>query len=200
MSAKNGRDIARPMTAIAVALVAAVAATVSYIHIQSVAIRYGQPELAACLLPLSIDGTVAASWAAMQRGATTTGQAPGLARTMLISAVLATLACNAAYGAAHGWIGVFVSAWPAVAFAGSAEVAISVARREVVATEKTITRTAEVRRVSSPARRKRRRSRDPLAASRAVFAPGMTGAQLAEKLGIPPRTARRHVAALAQEA
>jgi hypothetical protein len=64
-------DRYRTLTAAAVLLVAAIAATVSFVHIESLAVRYGQPRLAAWLLPISIDGTVAVSSLAMLRAART---------------------------------------------------------------------------------------------------------------------------------
>ena len=54
---------------------------------------------------------------------------PHLARFMLGLAVAATLASNVAYGARFGLTGALLSGWPAVAFIGSAELAIGMARR-----------------------------------------------------------------------
>src|SRR6266571_4097851 len=48
-------------TAGAVLVVAAIAAVISYQHIQHLAITHGQTRLSAALLPISIDGTVAAA-------------------------------------------------------------------------------------------------------------------------------------------
>jgi hypothetical protein len=48
---------------------------------------------------------------------------------MLGLSVLATLAANVAYGAAYGVTGALISGWPAVAFIGCAEMAITMARR-----------------------------------------------------------------------
>ena len=48
-------------TGAAVLLVAAIAAVISFQHIQHLALTHGQTPLAAALLPLSIDGTVAAA-------------------------------------------------------------------------------------------------------------------------------------------
>ncbi|HUY47992.1 MAG TPA: DUF2637 domain-containing protein [Streptosporangiaceae bacterium] len=59
----------RVLTAAAVLLVAAIAAVVSFVHIEHLAITHGQTALAAGLLPLSIDGTVAAASLAMLRAA-----------------------------------------------------------------------------------------------------------------------------------
>jgi hypothetical protein len=123
------RDRYRTLTAAAVLLVAAIAAVVSFVHIESLAARYGQPPVAAWLLPVSIDGTVAVSSLAMLRAARLNLTAPWLARGMLLLAVAATLACNVGFGLPHGWPGALLSGWPAIAFVGSAEVAISMSRK-----------------------------------------------------------------------
>jgi hypothetical protein len=128
------KDRYRTLTAAAVLLVAAIAATVSFVHIESLAVRYGQPRLAAWLLPVSIDGTVAVSSLAMLRSARAAVTAPWLARGMLLLAVAATLACNVAYGLPHGWPGTLLSGWPAIAFVGSAEVVISMSRKRSLVT------------------------------------------------------------------
>ena len=123
-------DRYRPLTALAVLVVAAIAAVISYQHVVALALRYGQPVLAAYLLPVSIDGLVAVSSLVMLRAARLGVTAPGLARTGLILAIIATLACNVGYGVAHGWPGALLSGWPAVAFVVAAEVAITMTRRE----------------------------------------------------------------------
>jgi hypothetical protein len=124
------RDRYRILTALAVQLVAAIAAVISYQHVVALALRYGQPVLAAYLLPVSIDGLVAVSSLVMLRAARIGVTAPGLARAGLVLAVIATLACNVGYGVKHGWPGALLSGWPAVAFVVAAEVAITMTRRE----------------------------------------------------------------------
>ena len=116
-------------TAAAVLFVAAIAAVVSFIHIQQLAITHGQTRLAAMLLPLSIDGTVAAASLVMLWAARTAQPTPWLARFMLAAAVIATLAANVYYGRAYGWPGAMLSGWPAGAFIGCAELAIWMVRR-----------------------------------------------------------------------
>ena len=125
----SGTDRYRSLTALAVLLVAAIAAVISYQHVVALALRYGQPELAAYLLPVSIDGLVAVSSLVMLRAARTGVSAPWLARTGLVLAVIATLACNVGYGVAHGWPGALLSGWPAVAFVVAAETAITMTRQ-----------------------------------------------------------------------
>ena len=84
--------------------------------------------LAAYLLPLSIDGTVAAASLAMLRAARAGLGTPRLARVMLGLAVVATLASNVAYGARFGLTGSLLSGRPE-RFIGSAEMAIGMTRR-----------------------------------------------------------------------
>jgi hypothetical protein len=112
----------------AVLVVAAIAATVSYTHIERLAVQLGQPELAAWLMPLSVDGTVLAASAALLHSARREVAPPRMARPMLALGILATLAANADFGTAHGSAGIVLSAWPAVAFIGTAEVAFGMAR------------------------------------------------------------------------
>ena len=116
-------------TAAAGLFVAGIAAVVSFVHIQDLAITHGQTPLAAMLLPLSIDGTVAAASLVMLRAARNRIGTPWLARTMLSLAVLATLAANVGYGLPYGVPGALLSGWPAVAFVGCAEMAIGMVRR-----------------------------------------------------------------------
>lgn len=116
-------------TAAAVLFVAGIAATVSFVHIQHLALTYGQTPLAAILLPLSIDGTVVASSMALLRAARLSVPAPWLGQAMLASAVVATLAANVGYGWQWGWAGAALSGWPAYAFIGCTEMAIGMVRR-----------------------------------------------------------------------
>jgi hypothetical protein len=119
----------RAATAAAVLLVAAIAAVVSFVHIEHLAVTHGQTTLAAVLLPISIDGTVAAASLVMLRAARAGLGTPWLARLMLGLSVIATLTANIAYGARYGITGSLLSGWPAVAFIGSAEMAIGMVRR-----------------------------------------------------------------------
>jgi hypothetical protein len=105
----------RALTTLAVLVVAGIAAVISFVHIEHLAVTHGQTVLAA--MPLSIDGTVAASSLVMLRSARMKLPVPKLARAMLVLAVLATLACNVLFGAGlpHSrsvrkpWVG--INAW-----------------------------------------------------------------------------------------
>jgi hypothetical protein len=191
-------DKYRPLTAAAVLLVAAIAAVVSYMHVATLALHYGQPPLAAYLLPLSIDGMVATSSLVLLRSARAGVSAPWLARAGLVLAVLATLAANVASGLPTGWPGAALAGWPAVAFVISAETAIAMSRRKVA-------RVATERPAATAARRpERAATRRPAAADTeaAVLSAlannrGITNAELARAIGVSPRTARRYRARLA---
>lgn len=125
----SGDDGIRRLTAASVLLVAAIAAVVSFLHIEDLALAHGQAVLAALLLPVSVDGTVVVSSLVMLRTARAGLATPWLARSMLAFAVLATLAANIGYGLPYGWPGALISGWPAVAFIGCAEMAIGTVRR-----------------------------------------------------------------------
>ena len=125
----SGDRAVRRLTAAAVLLVAAIAAVVSFVHIEHLAASHGQTPLAAWLLPVSVDGTVAAASLSMLWAARAGLAAPWLARGMLAAGVAATLAANAAYGAPHSLPGELLSGWPAVAFVGSVEMVLAMIRR-----------------------------------------------------------------------
>jgi hypothetical protein len=150
------KDRYRSMTTAAVLLVAAIAAVVSYMHVVSLAIRYGQPQVAAYLLPVSVDGLVAVSSLVMLRAARLGVSTPWLARSGLGLAIVATLACNVAYGLPHGATGALLSGWPAVAFVVAAEMAISMTRRRAPAQR--YAPADDVHRSAVPAARKRTRT------------------------------------------
>ena len=123
-----GRVI-RGAAAGAVLVVAVIAAVVSFVHIEHLAVTHGQAPLAARLLQLSIDGTVAAASMVMLRAARAGLGTPWLARLMLALAVAATLLANVGYGLPFGWTGALISGWPACAFIGCAEIAIGMVRQ-----------------------------------------------------------------------
>jgi hypothetical protein len=124
----RGDGAIRVLTTMAVLVVAGIAAVISFVHIEHLAVAHGQTMMAA-MLPLSIDGTVAASSLVMLRSARMKLSTPMLARVMLVLAVLATLACNVLFGKGFGIVGALLSGWPAVAFIGRAEIAIGMIRR-----------------------------------------------------------------------
>jgi len=120
----------RVVTVGAVLLVAAVAAVVSYSHMQEVAERAGE-DWRAWLLPLSVDGlVVAASMALLTRRR---AGLPGgrLAWCALLGGVGASLAANIAAAEPTATARV-VAAWPALAFAVGFELLLQQRREPVV--------------------------------------------------------------------
>ena len=125
----TGDRLIRALTTAAVLLVAAIAAVVSFVHIEHLAVTHGQTALASALLPVSIDGTVGAASLVMLRAARAGLATPWLARFMLGLSVAATLAANVGYGLPYGLPGALLSGWPAVAFVGSVEMVLGMVRR-----------------------------------------------------------------------
>jgi hypothetical protein len=124
----TGDHAIRRMTTLVVLAVAAFAAVVSYSHIYELARDNGQTGTAARLLPLSVDGLIAAASLVLLHEARARHEPPKLARCMLGLGVAATVGANVAYGLPFGWVGALVSAWPALAFIGSVEMLMHLVR------------------------------------------------------------------------
>jgi hypothetical protein len=124
----TGDRVIRFATAAVVCAVAAFAAVVSYSHIYGLGRVHGQDGTAARLLPLSVDGLILAASLVLLHEARNGRDAPGLARFMLWLGIGATIGANVAYGAGYGLLGALISAWPAVAFIGTVEIAAQLVR------------------------------------------------------------------------
>ena len=116
-------------TAAVVCAVAAFAAVVSYSHVYGLGRVHGQDGTAARLLPLSVDGLILAASLVLLHEARNDRDAPRLARLMLWLGIAATIGANIAYGAGYGLLGALISAWPAVAFIGTVEIAMQQVRQ-----------------------------------------------------------------------
>ena len=108
-------------TALAVATVAAVAAVISYRHAYELVSSHGESGLTARLLPFTVNGLILAASMLILDASRRNQPAPPLARWCLGAGILATTSANLAHGLGHGPIGALVSAWPALALAGSFE-------------------------------------------------------------------------------
>ena len=126
--AVDGDMVIRVLAAAVVLAVAAFAAIVSYSHIFELGVLHHQIGAAARLLPLSVDGLIASASLVMLHAARRELSVPWLARAMLALGVGATVAANVGYGLPSGWLAAVVSAWPAVAFVGSVEMAVRFVR------------------------------------------------------------------------
>jgi hypothetical protein len=76
-----------------------------------------------------VDGLILAASLVLLHEARNDRDAPRLARLMLWLGIGATIGANIAFGAGYGPLGALISAWPAVAFIGSVEIAIQQVRR-----------------------------------------------------------------------
>jgi hypothetical protein len=120
----------RIATALAVATVAAVAAVISYRHAYELVSTHGETGITARLLPFTVDGLIlAASMLILDANRRDQPVRP-LARWCLGAGIAATIGANLAHGLGHVPIGALVSAWPALALAGSFELLMTLIRSE----------------------------------------------------------------------
>jgi hypothetical protein len=125
----------RITTALAVAAVAAVAAIISYRHAYELVTTHGETGLTARLLPFTVDGLILAASMLTLDASRRATPAPPLARWCLGAGIAATIGANLAHGLGHGPIGALVSAWPALALAGSFELLMTLTRTKPHATQ-----------------------------------------------------------------
>jgi hypothetical protein len=92
-------------------VVAAIAALASYSHMRVVSLRYGQPELIADLLPISVDGMMAVATVALGDGRHNRWSAWLAFWTGVAASVLANV-----LAAEPSLVARCISAWPAIAF------------------------------------------------------------------------------------
>jgi hypothetical protein len=126
----DGDKLIRGIAATAVLTVAVIAAVVSYSHIFDLAYAHHEFGTAARLLPVSVDGLIASASLALLHAARKGIGAPAIAYLMLWLGVGATVAANVGYGLPYGWLAAVIAAWPAVAFVGSVEMALTLARNQ----------------------------------------------------------------------
>jgi hypothetical protein len=120
----------RLTTAAAVATVAAVAAVISYRHAYELVSTYGETGVTARLVPFTVDGLILAASMLILDANRHHRPVPPLARWCLGAGIVATIGANLAHGLGHGPIGALVSAWPALALAGSFELLMTLIRSE----------------------------------------------------------------------
>jgi hypothetical protein len=126
-AADAGRLI-RLITALAVGTVAAVAGVISYQHAYELVSAHGETGITAHLFPLTVDGVIVAASMLILDASRRNQPVPVLARWCLGTGIVATIGANLAHGLGHGPIGALVSAWPALALAGSFELLMTLVR------------------------------------------------------------------------
>lgn len=72
-------------------------------------------------MPFTVDGLIVAASMLILDANRRGRPVPALARWCLVAGIVATICANLAHGLGHGPIGALVSAWPALALAGSFE-------------------------------------------------------------------------------
>lgn len=113
---------------VGVAVVALTAAVISFSHVRQLALAAGESRLASWLLPISIDGAIAAAVAVILADSRA-GRRPAALTWMLLALGLASsLAANIA-SAEPTMVARAVAAWPPVALALGIEVLAGLARR-----------------------------------------------------------------------
>jgi len=115
-------------TALAVAAVAAVAAVISYRHAYELVSTHGETGVTARLVPFTVDGLILAASMLILDASARQRPVPPLARWCLGAGIAATVGANLAHGLGRGLIGALVSAWPALALAGSFELLLTLVR------------------------------------------------------------------------
>lgn len=125
-----GDRLIRVTTALAVAAVAAVAAVISYRHAYELVSTHGETGMTARLVPFTVDGLILAASMLILDANRRNRPVPPLAHWCLGAGILATIGANLAHGLGHGPIGALVSAWPALALAGSFELLMTLIRTE----------------------------------------------------------------------
>lgn len=119
-------------TIASVAVVALVAASVSYRHALQVVGHHGETGWLDAVYPLTVDGLIYASSMVLLNDARRRLRPHWLAYAALGLGISATLAVNVAAGLAYGPVGAIVAAWPAPALVISYELLMLIVRRSAV--------------------------------------------------------------------
>jgi len=120
MGASRADRWIRHTTTASVVLLAAIAAVVSYAHMHQLVLRHGESAWSAALIPLSVDGMIAAASMSLLLASRRGSRGGVLPWTLLVIASLASLGANVAV-AEPTIIGRVVAAWPSFALIGAYE-------------------------------------------------------------------------------
>ncbi|MFC4912265.1 DUF2637 domain-containing protein [Actinomadura gamaensis] len=122
----------RATTTLAVALVAVVAAVISYRHAYHLVRAHGETGPTARLVPLTVDGLIWAASMVILDARRRHRPVPALAVWSLGAGITATIAANLAHGLKDGPIGALIGAWPALALVGSYELLMELLRAPAI--------------------------------------------------------------------
>ena len=162
----RGDSVIRLATTASVALLAVIAAVVSYGHMHALVLEHGEGQWASALIPLSVDGMIVASSMSLLLDSRLGGRGGLLPWALLIIGALASLGANIAV-AEPTLIGRVIAAWPSFALTASYELLMRQVRRAAQPTSQgtePVTGQPKPGTSSSPASRKpsTRGSRRPL--------------------------------------
>jgi hypothetical protein len=111
-----------------VALLALIAATVSYLHMHRLVEMHGQPGWMAALTPLSVDGMIVAASTTLLADSRSGGRGGFLPWALLVTGSVASLAANVAV-AEPSATGRVIAAWPSFALITAYELLMRQVRR-----------------------------------------------------------------------
>lgn len=109
--------------------VAAVAATVSYTHIYTLARTHGGTELDSALLPLSVDALILVGELMLLHESDDKAKRFIFGWVLVVSGILATLTANASFGWQYGLFGAVLWGWPAYSFILAAAGMVTIVKR-----------------------------------------------------------------------
>jgi Protein of unknown function (DUF2637) len=114
-----------------VALLALIAATVSYLHMHTLVASHGQPGWVAALTPLSVDGMIVAASTTLLADSRSGGRGRALPWALLVVGSVASLAANVAVAepTATAWV---IVAWPSFALIAAYELLMRQVRRNAM--------------------------------------------------------------------
>ncbi|MEV2272931.1 DUF2637 domain-containing protein [Nonomuraea africana] len=118
-------------TTTSVALLAGIAAVVSYRHMHQLALRHGESDLGATLVPLAVDGMIVASSMSILLASRYGRRGGMLPWTLLIVSSLASLGANVAV-ADPTTIARVIAAWPSFALIGAYEMLMGQIRQSCI--------------------------------------------------------------------
>jgi Protein of unknown function (DUF2637) len=121
----------RSTTTGCVALLALIAATVSYLHMHMLVEVHGQPGWVAALTPFSVDGMIVAASTTLLADSRSGGRGGLLPWALLVVGSLASLAANVAV-AEPSTTGRVIAAWPSFALIAAYEMLMRQVRRNAV--------------------------------------------------------------------
>jgi hypothetical protein len=126
---RRGDRAVRHATTTAVVVVAAIAGIVSYRHMHAVALRYGEDQINATIVPLSVDGLIVAASMTLLAESRAHHDRSWLAYILLCLGSLASLAANVLH-AEPDVVARIIAAWPVLALVGSYELLMRQIRAE----------------------------------------------------------------------